>query len=80
MKLNPYFVPRQKWLKIVKINTMPAVKWYLPLFIYLDFPWNKQTDGNFIDNKKSQLDFHVMCIHGIQQKTKTKHRQTFKII
>ena len=39
---------------------------------------DKQADGNFIDNKKSQLDLHVMCIHGMQQKTKTKRRKTLK--
>ena len=38
-----------------------------------------ETDRNFIDNKKSQLDLHVMCIHGMQQKTKTKHSQTLML-
>ena len=38
---------------------------------------NRQTDRNFIDNKKSQLDLHVMCIHGIQQQ---KHKHTLTIV
>ena len=36
------------------------------------YPPQKQTDRNFIDNKKSQLDLHVMCIHGMQQQKKTQ--------
>ena len=34
---------------------------------HTDRQTDRQTDRNFIDNKKSQLDLHVMCIHGIQQ-------------
>ena len=35
---------------------------------------DRHTDKNCIDNEKSQLDLNVMCIHGMQHKT--KHRQT----
>ena len=40
---------------------------------------DRQTDGNFIDSKKSQLGLHVMCIRGMLHKTKTNHRQTLKM-
>ena len=35
---------------------------------------DRHTNKNCIDNEKSQLDLNVMCIHGMQHKT--KHRQT----